>query len=243
MILTIVNSKGGVAKSTTAAALAQAAAYRGRRALAVDLEPQGDLSFCLKADTSRPGVYEMMNGEAVTIQSTETGPDVIAASPNITTLTSSRGSARRLLAALEPIKGRYDLIVIDTVPATGELQYNALMASDGLVIPVTHERGALGGLYMMIETARRINPSSIAHGGAFIARYSPRSNVARHMVQTIQETCEALQVPYMGFVREGKDVQEAYTIQENLFDYLPRSKPAADYLALYDRLMEGRPDE
>lgn len=239
MILTVVNSKGGVAKSTTAAALAQAAAYRGRRALAVDLEPQGDLSFCLKADTGRPGVYEMMNGEPATIQSTETGPDVIAASPNITTFTSSRGSARRLLAALEPIMGRYDLIVIDTVPATGELQYNALMASDSLLIPVTHERGALGGLYMMIDTARRINPALIDRGGAFIARYNPRANVARHMVQTIQEKCEALHVPFMGYVREGKDVQEAYTLQENLFSYLPRSKPALDYLELYDRLTEG----
>lgn len=243
MILTVVNSKGGVAKSTTAAALAQAAAYRGRRALAVDLEPQGSLSFHLKADTGRPGVYEMMNGEPATIQTTETGPDVIAASPNITTFTSSRGSARRLLAALEPIKGRYDLIVIDTVPTAGELQYNALMASDGLLMPVTHDIDSLQGLYMMIDTARRINPASIDRGGVFIARYSPRANVARHMVDTIKQRCEALHVPFMGYVREGKDVQEAHTFQQSLFDYLPHSKPAADYLTLYDRLMEGRANE
>ena len=239
MILTVVNSKGGVAKSTTAAALAQAAIYRGRRALAVDLEPQGDLSFSLKADTSRPGVYEMMQGAPATIQSTETGPDVIAASPSLATLTTYQGSARRLLAALEPIKAQYDLIVIDTVPATGELQYNALVASDAIVIPVTHDRGALGGLYMMIDTARRINPNLFVRGGAFISRYSPRSNIARHMVDTIKSRCDALHVPYLGYVREGKDVQEAYTMQEDLFSYLPRSKPALDYLELYDRLTEG----
>jgi len=240
MIFTVVNNKGGTAKSTTAAALAQAAAHRGRRALAVDLEPQGNLSFYLKADTGRPGVYEMMQGEPATIQATETGPDAIAASPNITTLTSSRGSARRLLAALDPIKGQYDLIVIDTVPTAGELQLNAMMASDGLIIPVLHDIESLQGLYQILDIAKRLpNQALTQTGGVFIPRYRPDSNVKRHMVQTIREKCKALHVPYVGEVREGKDVQEAHTFQENLFSYAPSSKPAIDYIALYDRLMDG----
>ena len=90
MILTIANQKGGSGKSTTAAALAQAASYRGRRCLALDLDPQGNLSFFLKADATRAGSFELLQGEPATIQATESGPDVITASWDLQTITSSR---------------------------------------------------------------------------------------------------------------------------------------------------------
>ena len=62
-IITIANQKGGTAKSTTAAALAQAAAHRGRRTLAIDLDPQGNLSFFLAADVTRAGAFEVLEGQ------------------------------------------------------------------------------------------------------------------------------------------------------------------------------------
>ena len=63
MILTIANQRGGAGKTTTAAALAQAAAHRGRKTLAVDLDPQGSLSYFLAADTARAGAFEMLEGQ------------------------------------------------------------------------------------------------------------------------------------------------------------------------------------
>lgn len=241
MILTIANQKGGSGKSTTAAALAQAASYRGRRCLALDLDPQGNLSFFLKADATRAGSFELLQGEPATIQATESGPDVITASWDLQTITSSRGSARRLSAALEPLKGLYELIVIDTPPTAGELQYNALMASDNLIIPLAADIVGLQGLYQMADTARQIQRSNnaLALTGYILTRHGSRSTLARQLTDTIKERATALGIPFLAAIREAVAIREAQTLQQSLYSYAPRSKPAQDYLELFDRLAEG----
>ena len=149
-IIAVVNQKGGTGKTTTAAALAQAAAIQGARALAIDLDPQGNLSFALAANMRQGTTYELLTGTpaAHLIQRSPTGPDIIPANRNNSTLTSSRGSARRLQKALQPIRGKYDFIIIDTPPTPGELQFNALQAATGLVIPLQAEIYSLQGLYL-----------------------------------------------------------------------------------------------
>ena len=62
MIYAICNQKGGVGKTTTAAALLQAAAFKGKKALAIDLDPQSNLTYCLAADSNRPGSFELLHG-------------------------------------------------------------------------------------------------------------------------------------------------------------------------------------
>ncbi len=240
MILTIANQKGGTAKSTTAAALAQAAAHRGRKTLAVDLDPQGNLSFFLAADTGTAGAFEMLEGQpaADAIQHTAGGLDVIAASWNLQTITSSRGSARRLRAALEPIAAQYDLIVIDTPPTAGELQYNALMASDNLIIPLQADIVGLQGLYQMADTAQQIrqgNPA-LTLTGFILTRHGGRSTLARQMADTIKARAAEMGIPFLMAIREAVAIREAQTLQRSLYEYAPNSKPAADYLQLLDML-------
>ena len=135
---------GGSGKSTTAAALGQAAAARGLRVLAVDLDPQGNLSFFTGADANEPGAFDLLeNGRAAApiIQRTAGGLDVIPAALELQTITTGKGSARRLAAALAPIRGQYDLIIIDTSPAPGEARLNALMAATQLIIPLQADIG------------------------------------------------------------------------------------------------------
>ena len=131
-ILTAASQKGGTGKTSTAAALAQAAVLRGRRVLAVDLDPQANLSFALGADISapRPGSFELLEGVQpdTLVQPMEQGMVLIQAGWDLSTVAAARGSARRLQNALEPLKERYGLIVVDTPPTAGELQYNALQA-------------------------------------------------------------------------------------------------------------------
>lgn len=240
MILTIANQKGGTAKSTTAAALAQAAAHRGRKTLAVDLDPQGNLSFFLAADTGTAGAFEMLEGQpaADAVQHTAGGLDVIAASWNLQTITSSRGSARRLRAALEPIAAQYDLIVIDTPPTAGELQYNALMASDNLIIPLQADIVGLQGLYQMADTARQIQQSNpaLTLTGFILTRSGGRSTLARQMAETITARAQEMGIPFLMAIREAVAIREAQTLQRSLYEYAPNSKPAADYLQLLDML-------
>ena len=84
-VYTVAIQKGGTAKTTTAAALVQAAAHTGRRALAIDLDPQGQFSFTIGADTGRPGSFELLEGAAAadTVQQIRPGLDAIPASWNL----------------------------------------------------------------------------------------------------------------------------------------------------------------
>ena len=244
-ILCFAIQKGGTGKTTTAAAIAQAAAYRGSRALAIDLDPQGQLSFTLSADTGRPGSYELLSGEpaAGLIQHTGAGLDVIPASWNLSTITSGRGSARRLQRAIEPIKNNYNLIVIDT-PSAGELQYNALQAATGLIIPLQADIYNLQSLYQISDAARQIQKSNPALSitGIVITQYDGRSGLAKQMKETIIERAAEMGISYLGAIRQAVAVKEAAAFQKSLFEYAPRSKPAQDYLQLFDTIekQEGR---
>lgn len=237
-IISIANQKGGTAKSTTAAALAQAAAHRGKRSLAIDLDPQGNLSFFLAADITRAGAFELLEGQKAEAQHVADRLDVIPASWNLQTISSSRGSARRLQTALAPLAAHYDLIIIDTPPTAGELQYNALMASSDLIIPLQADIVGLQGLYQMADTAQQIrqgNPA-LRLTGYILTRHGGRSTLARQMAETIKTRAAEMGIPFLMAIREAVAIREAQTLQRDLYDYAPNSKPAEDYLRLFDSL-------
>ena len=120
-IITAAVIKGGTGKTTTAAALAQAGAAAGKKILAIDLDPQANLSFFIGAKQAAPGCYQLLHGgkpEDV-IQHTEQGIDVITASTDLATEKTAPGSAKRLEKAIEPLKKEYDFIFIDTPPQMG----------------------------------------------------------------------------------------------------------------------------
>lgn len=240
-ILTIANQKGGTAKSTTAAALAQAAAHRGKRCLAVDLDPQGNLSFFLAADTTRAGAFELLEGQpARQLIQHAGGIDIIPASWNLQTIGSSRGSARRLRAALEPITGSYDIVLIDTPPTAGELQYNALMASSSLIIPLQADIVGLQGFYQIADTAQQIQQSNpeLKITGYILTRHGGRSTLARQMADTIKARAAEMGIPFLMAIREAVAIREAQALQRSLYEYSPNSKPAADYLQLFDTITQ-----
>lgn len=243
-VITIAIQKGGTGKTTTAAALAQAAARAGRQVLAIDLDPQGQFGFTLGADSSRPGSYELLDGTQADelTQTVKAGLDVIPASWELSTITSSAGSARRLQRALMPVKGQYDLIVIDTPPTAGELQYNALQAATGLIIPLQADIYNLQSLYQITDTARQIQGSNpaLTITGFILTQYDGRSTIARQMQEAIVGRAQLMGIPFLGAIRAAVAVKEAAALQRSLFDYAPKSKPAADYIALYEKITKGR---
>lgn len=240
-IIAIANQKGGSGKTATAAALVQAAALDGKKVLAVDLDPQGNLSFALAADMSGKTTYDLLEGTPArrTIQ-TVRGVDIIPASWDNATAKTAPGSALRLQKALEPIRFKYDLIIVDTPPTMGELQLNALQAATGLIIPLQAEMFGLKGLYQIADTAEHIKHSNPAleYKGIVFTRYNGRSTIAKQMQTAIIQTAEELGIPLLGTIREGVAIREAEAMQVNLFEYAPRSNPALDYIELYRKIME-----
>lgn len=242
-IITIANQKGGTAKTTTAAAIAQAGAAQGLKVLAIDIDPQGNLSFMLKADARGGGCFELLEGTPARrlIQETAQGIDTIPASRNLATISTATGSAQRLQRALQPIRGIYDLIVIDTPPTAGELLYNALQASTGLIIPLQADIFGLQGLYQIADTAQqfgRSNPA-LTVKGFVLTRYSDRSTLAKSMKATITKKAAEIGIPCLAEIREGVAIREAAALQRSLFEYAPKSKPAQDYKQLFTKIMEG----
>ena len=166
---------------------------------------------------------------------------MIPASWNAQTVSSAAGSAKRLQRALLPIKSRYDLIVIDTPPTGGELQYNALQASTGLIIPLQADIFGLQGLYQIADTAEQIKRSNpaLTVTGVLFTRHNPRSTIARQMQEAIEKAAKEMGIPVLGAIREGVAIREAQALQADLYEYAPRANPAQDYMQLYKTIMEG----
>ena len=236
-IITTAIIKGGTGKTTTAAAIAQAAKADKKKVLCIDLDPQANFSAFIGADRNHAGSLELLTGEdpAEIIQETAQGLFAISATPDLAALKTSAGSAKRLQRAIDPIKGNYDFIIIDTPPQIGELTFNALQASTGLIIPLESDNSSLQGLYHIVDIVGQMQQSNqdLQIIGTLLARYESRTKINRYLQEVIQEQCKQMRLPYLGEVRAGVSIREAQGLQLSLYEYAPKSKPAQDYAAIY----------
>lgn len=245
-IITVANQKGGTGKSTTAAAIAQGAAAKKKKALAIDLDPQANLSFIYGADSRRSGAYELMTGQAAAadlIQHTENG-DIIAASSNLAAAdTTFKGEDQRVYALrdnLAPIMRNYDIIVIDTPPTLSSLLYNALASSSKVIIPLQADSLSLQGLYQLqltiSDVQQRFN-DILAIAGVLFTKHTTRTVLSRDLAETIEDKCRELKIPvFKTTIRAGVAAQEAQTMQQSLFTYAPRANVTEDYKKLLKEL-------
>lgn len=243
-VLTIAVQKGGTGKTTTAAALSYAAVKDHKKVLAIDLDTQGNLSYSLNMRTGSnvAGSYDLlagMNPDEI-IQHLRNGLDAIPANWQLSTMKAETGSARHLQTAIEPLKRLYDVIIIDTPPTAGTLQYNALQAATGLIIPLKSDVFSVQSLYQIVDTARQFQDSNplLSIKGIVLTQYSKRSIIDRQMGKKISDAAAEYGLQIIGRIRQGVAVKEATALQENLYQYAPKSKPAADYWQLYRKLFK-----
>lgn len=246
-IIAVINQKGGVGKSTTAAALGSGLTLRGFNVLLIDLDAQGNLTFNMGAGGRALSSLEVLTGTATAREAlihTAQG-DIIPSSPALAGaehLITATGKEYRLREALEPLLAEYEYIIIDTPPALSILTVNALTACTGAVIPAQADPWSLQGISFLaqtVDTVKKYCNRALKVKGIVLTRYNARSVLTRDMTELIDQTAARMSTKvYQAKIRECQALKEAQAVQESIFKYAPRSNAAADYTALLDEIIE-----
>ena len=238
-IITFCNLKGGTGKTSSCLAIAQAGARDGRRVLIVDTDPQGNAAQWSGASTSAPGTFELLAGKAKlrsVIQHTDQGLDVIAGGPDLMTIHTSQGSARRLADKLQGARRVYDIVCIDSGPTLGELTFEAIYAADLIMVCAHAAAGSLSALASVAELAEGMGKAGKIR--TVICQYDGRASVRKFQRAEIEREAAELGAPVIGVIRQGVAVEEAHTNRQPLYMAWARSNPARDYLALYELIKD-----
>jgi chromosome partitioning protein len=247
-IIAVANQKGGVGKTTTAVNLAASLAAAERRVLAVDSDPQGNLTSGLgrKTRESRPSLYEALIEqrpvEELVITTDLEHLQLIPSDRNLTgaevELVSVIAREYRLKEALAPIAGRYDYVIVDCPPSLGLLTLNALTAAQTVLIPLQCEYFALEGISELSATLQRVkrvlNPE-LEIEGVLLTMVDERTNLTQQVITEIRSHFKdkvfTTQVP------RSIRLAEAPSFGQPVILYDIRSKGAEAYLQLARELM------
>lgn len=245
-IYAIITQKGGVGKTTTVNALASAFSKQGFRVLAVDMDPQGNLSFSTGADSELPTIFDAITGSARVQRCIQKMPmtDVI---PSNILLTGAEleftGQSREFILknVLQVVEDEYDYIFIDSPPGLGFLTINALAASQYVILPMLPDIFSLQGLVQVYDTIQYVkkacNPE-LEVAGILINRYRRFSKLHKESVGTAAMVADNFNIPiFETYIRSSAALSEAQSLQCSIFEYAPRAAGVRDYLKLSSEIL------
>ena len=244
-VVSVINQKGGVAKTTTSLNVASSWAKQGKRILLIDLDPQSSATKAVFGDREfERTIYDVIVGQAdisdVIVQSEGFGIDVIPAEIMLSgvdmQLAAHFGREQILKRKLEPIAHKYDSILIDCSPSLGLMTINALLASKDIIIPICPEYFSLKGIELILNTLQNIRVGlgyKVGVRGVVITRFRDR-RIVKDVIQQVREKYD-LHV-YSNYIPDNIAVEEAHHRHRPVHTHAPASPAARAYTNLAKEL-------
>ena len=248
-VISIVNQKGGVGKTTTAVNLGAFLAKKRKKVLIIDLDPQGNATSGYGFDKTEleNTVYDLLVNEedistviaSTSVKNVDMCPTNINLAGAEVELVSAISRETILRRAIEPVLDKYDYIIIDCPPSLGLLTINALAACEGVIVPIQGEYYALEGLTQLIDTInmikKKLNPS-IGILGVVITMHDRRTQLTKQVVEEVQK--------YFGdkvfntFIPRNVRLAEAPSHGQTIDEYDAKSKGSLAYQALANEVLK-----
>ncbi|MEM1123026.1 MAG: ParA family protein [Bacteroidota bacterium] len=244
LVISLLNHKGGVGKTTSAINIGAGLVELGKRVLLIDLDPQANLSLSLGIPRQKSTIYEALRGESELMPYTvKEGLDVVTSTLDLSgaemELINEAGREYILRELLEVVEEDYDYVIIDCPPSLGLLTLNALTSSTYVYIPLQTEFLALQGLTkikQIIDKVRfRLN-KKLSIGGVIATMYDHRKVLNRDVVETIRKFFGKR--VFDTYIRDNVALAEAPAQRKDIFSYNRRSAGAKDYLELSKEIIE-----